>query len=156
MKIIRTIAVLTLITAGVLYWQYRRFLDYGFVLKRVLLDTINSEGITIILDYDVQNKSVYSATVKNYTFDLYINGVYAGNVSSATPFHVPSFGTSLLSLRLKVPFKADARLINLLPILKTDISKVVFELRGTLDAQAMGFTVMKIPITYSTDLKSLI
>ncbi|HAP00850.1 MAG TPA: hypothetical protein DCQ93_02885 [Bacteroidetes bacterium] len=155
-KLFTTLLILTGVTAGYLYWQYKRLYDYLFKLNKVSLGSIDRNGFSIILEYTITNKSVYGVTIENYNFDIYINGIYVGKVNSVSKFDINSFGTSPLTLSVYVPFKLDAKLLTLLPLLKTDISRVIFELRGTMSAKALGFSVAKIPVTYSTDLKSLI
>lgn len=144
------------ISAAVLYWQYKKLMDYCISLNKIMLKkfTLNEADIDLYLNF--KNNSSIKLDIISQEYTVAINDkeiVKAGNANSLS---IAPNSTSVLSVN--VGFN-PSKLINIIGGLATDImlnpQKIIVTINVKVKVKLWAFTI-SIPYEFKSTLKDLL
>lgn len=144
------------VSAAVLYWQYKKLMDYCISLNKVLLRKFNINEANIDLYLNFKNNSALKLEIVSQEYTVLINDkevVKAGNVNSLS---IAPNSTSVLSVNVAF---SPSKLINTIGSLAGDIVLNPQKINVTIDVKVKvklwAFTV-SIPYEFKSTLKDLL
>lgn len=144
------------ISAAVLYWQYKKIMDYCISLNKIILKEFNLSKANIDLYLNFKNNSSIKLDIISQEYTVSINDkevVKAGNANSLTV--VPN-STSVLSVNVAF---SPQKLINTIGSLAGDImlnpQKIMVVVNVKVKVKLWAFTI-SIPYEFKSTLKDLL
>jgi len=144
------------ISAAVLYWQYKKLMDYCISLNKVMLKEFNLSKANIDLYLNFKNNSAIKLEIISQDYVVSINDkevVRAGNEKLLT---ILPNSTSILSVNVGF---SPQKLINTIGSLATDIllnpQKINVTIAVKVKVKLWAFTV-SIPYEYKSTLKDML
>lgn len=144
------------ISAAVLYWQYKKLMDYCISLNKIMLREFNLSKANIDLYLNFKNNSAIKLEILSQDYTVLINDkevVKAGNTNALT---VAPNSTSVLSVNIAF---SPQKLINTLGSLATDMllnpQKINITISVKVKVKLWAFTV-SIPYEFKSTLKDML
>lgn len=144
------------ISAAVLYWQYKKLMDYCISLNKIMLKEFNLSKANIDLYLNFKNNSSIKLEIISQDYTVFINDkevVKAGNASLLT---VAPNTTSVLSVNIGF---SPQKLINTIGGLAGDIllnpQKINVTISIKVKVKLWAFTV-SIPYEFKSTLKDML
>jgi len=147
---------LVTVTGAVLYWQYKKLMDYCISFKNFKLRkiTLNDADLDIFLNF--KNKSAMKINITSQDYVAYINDKKIATFSNKNLVVIEPKTTSVLPLNVKFQ---PIKLVNSLKGLSTDFvlapEKVVLKVKCDIKVKLLMFNI-SIPYEYVTTVKDLI
>ena len=144
------------ISAAVLYWQYKKLMDYCISLNKIMLKEFNLSTANIDLYLNFKNNSAIKLEIISQEYTVLINDkevVKAGNSNSLS---VQPNSTSVLSVNIGFN---PSKLINIIGGLAKDIvlnpQSVNITIAIKVKVKLWAFTI-SIPYEFKSTLKDLL
>lgn len=144
------------ISAAVLYWQYKKLMDYCISLNKVMLKEFNLSTANIDLYLNFKNNSAIKLDIISQEYSVSINDkevVKAGNSNSLS---VQPNSTSVLSVNIGF---SPSKLINIIGGLAKDIvlnpQSVNVTINVKVKVKLWAFTI-SIPYEFKSTLKDML
>lgn len=144
------------ISAAVLYWQYKKLMDYCISLNKIMLKEFNLSTANIDLYLNFKNNSAIKLEIISQEYTVLINDkevVKAGNSNSLS---VQPNSTSVLSVNIGF---SPSKLINLIGGLAKDIvlnpQRVNITIAIKVKVKLWAFTI-SIPYEFKSTLKDML
>lgn len=144
------------VSVAVLYWQYKKLMDYCVSLNKVLLNKFNISEASIDLYLNFKNNSTLKLEIVSQEYTVLINNkevVKAGNLNSLS---IAPNSTSVLSVNVAF---SPSKLINTIGSLAGDIVLNPQKINVTIDVKVKvklwAFTI-SIPYEFKSTLKDLL
>lgn len=144
------------ISAAVLYWQYKKLMDYCISLNKIMLKEFNLSTANIDLYLNFKNNSAIKLEIISQEYTVLINDkevVKAGNSNSLS---VQPNSTSVLSVNIGF---SPSKLINIIGGLAKDIvlnpQSVNITIAIKVKVKLWAFTI-SIPYEFKSTLKDML
>lgn len=144
------------ISAAVLYWQYKKLMDYCISLNKIMLKEFNLSKANIDLYLNFKNNSSIKLEIISQEYTVSINDkevVKAGNANLLT---VAPNSTSVLSVNVAF---SPQKLINTISSLAADLllnpQKINITIAVKVKVKLWAFTI-SIPYEFKSTLKDML
>jgi len=150
-----------LLTSGIIYYQKQVEL-----LNQMQTDFAGISNLGVSGDYTIgtvkfkiSNKSLIEGTLHNINIDVYLNGIYMGNVYQSANMVIPANGYNFISLDFKL---SNAPLFTNLATYISDYfnnntsAQMVFNFKGSVGVSS-GILYVNVPVdeNYTTTLNQM-
>ena len=151
--------MLVSITAGLLYLQYKKIMDWCINITRINLNSFKWEAADIDLYITVRNKSSVKVNLISQEYNVYINDKFVSKISNSTPQVLAPNSDSPLAIKMEFSPKNTFALLGMnvsdLLLHPENINiKITMSLKVSVK---IGFLNVggTIPFDYVTNLKEM-
>lgn len=157
-KILIIVLILIGLSAGFLYWQYNKLMNYTYKIKKFKILNFTKDRINLTMQLSLLNTSIFTINITDYNFKIYINDKHVGEVISGTPFVLNSNAETLVPINLDINPKKSfslSEIIQLVSYYVSDKSKIIFNFKGNAIVKKFGLQI-SIPLDLPYTLKELL
>ncbi len=133
---------------------------YNYNIKKSKVGKVSATALVIDFAIDFKNNSDISATLDGYKFDVLINNIKVGDVSSNkdTPLAANSMTTVMVPINVNPSALLSKKLINADTVknIISDKSKVIMTIKGVMSGGAVGLKIKDMPIEISMSLAEML
>ena len=132
---------------------------YNYNIKKSKVGKVSATSLVIDFAIDFKNSSDITATLDGYKFEVIINNIKVGEVSSTKGFYLTANTITTIVVPINVNPSAllSKKLINADTIknIISDKSKVNLTIKGSVTGGAIGLQIKDMPIEFSMSLAEI-
>jgi LEA14-like dessication related protein len=144
------------VSAAVLYWQYKKLMDYCISLNKIMLKKFNVKEAEIDLYLNFKNNSAIKLEILSQEYTVLINDKEVVKAGNSNMLSVLPNSTSVLSVNVAF---SPSKLINTIGSLAADIllnpQKINVTINIKVKVKLWAFTI-SIPYEFKSTLKDLL
>lgn len=128
--------------------QVKLLSQMAYDISDIHIVGLNGNTITITVKIKFTSTADLEVKIKSLNLDLYLNGVYAGNTSTAGAFIIPAHGYNFAVFNITLSL--DVVVSNIVSLISSGNlnQKFVLVTKGTVGANS-GFINAKLPIEFT-------
>lgn len=147
-------------TTGLIFYfrkQFNLLANSCYAITGGVIHNISLDDTKITIFLKIKNTSQLSLTIENLSLNIYVNNLFVSNILKKEKQTIPSNGSVVIQLDVSFSPKSlfKAGLANITPLL-TDKSKLIINIKGTLDAEMPPVRINKMPIEQTISLQDLL
>ena len=149
-------AVSVFALGGLLYYEYKKLLNYSLSYSRIKVNSVESNKFDIDLFVNFKNKSAFKIEITNTDANIYLNNSFVSNIKNNVPQTIKPESTSELGFNVIL---SPEKLVKILKINISDLllhrEKIIVKMDLKIKVKIYFFTI-NIPYIYQDNLKNII
>lgn len=144
------------VSAALLYWQYKKVMEYKISIKGVSVNKLTLRDVDFNLFLNFLNPSNLKFTIKNQTYLVYINDIYVTTLQNNSPTEIAANSTSVIGLNVKLSPNEIVKAFQgkLLDMLKAAAdTKIKLDIKMKMSLYGIPISI---PFVYESTVKEMV
>ena len=141
---------------GLLYYEYKRLLNYSLSYNRIKVNSVDASKLDIDLFTNFKNKSAFKIEIISTDANVFLNNSFVTNIKNTLPQVIQPEGVSELGFNVVL---SPEKLLKILNVNISDLllhrENIILKVDLKIKVKLYFFTI-NIPYTYENNLKSII
>ena len=143
------------IVGTVVYYQYKKIIDYIIGFRKVKINKITATDVSFDLFLNFTNKAKVGYDIESQKHDIYINNVFVTSLINNAPTHIAPASVSVLGLNIQFNPQDALKKINKTFVAVLSNPNAIMIKIDTKMKVKIGFVKVSIPYVYEDTLKNM-
>lgn len=143
------------IVGTVVYYQYKKIIDYIIGFRNVKINKITATDVSFDLFLNFTNKAKVGYDIESQKHDIYINNVFVTSLINNAPTHIAPASVSVLGLNIQFNPQDALKKINKTFVAVLSNPNAIMIKIDTKMKVKIGFVKVSIPYVYEDTLKNM-
>lgn len=143
------------IVGTVVYYQYKKIIDYIIGFRNVKINKITATDVSFDLFLNFTNKAKVGYDIESQKHDIYINNVFVTSLINNAPTHIAPASVSVLGLNIQFnPQEALKKINKTFVAVLSNPNAIMIKIDTKMKVK-IGFVKVSIPYVYEDTLKNM-